>query len=238
MGLGNQNKSQHILHARNMVLGWEREKGNCYTVNTSPVSAPDLPWPHPCLGKPIGIAGNQTAICIKGVGMGAGRGKRKKTFLVQRQIGFLWYWVEKNRHYYWLPKSNFQDFPTLRLFQLKNTVLGRPSRWQSKTWRSPSSLQIHQKYICMWNNSYRTPTECWQKTSDFPKGCARRGDLEHRLNKLQRRVWAVVMSADPRDGHETLRLLLPPPRSLCASTGHSPHLLSREPVQPTTVRVP
>ena len=22
----------------------------------------------------------------------------------------------------------------------------------------------------MWNNSYRTPTERWQKTSDFPKG--------------------------------------------------------------------
>ena len=22
----------------------------------------------------------------------------------------------------------------------------------------------------MWNNSYRTPTECWQKISDFPKG--------------------------------------------------------------------
>ena len=22
----------------------------------------------------------------------------------------------------------------------------------------------------MWNNSYRTPTEQWQKTSDFPKG--------------------------------------------------------------------
>ena len=22
----------------------------------------------------------------------------------------------------------------------------------------------------MWNISYRTPTECWQKTSDFPKG--------------------------------------------------------------------
>ena len=22
----------------------------------------------------------------------------------------------------------------------------------------------------MWNNPYRTPTECWQKTSDFPKG--------------------------------------------------------------------
>ena len=24
--------------------------------------------------------------------------------------------------------------------------------------------------IYMWNNSYRTPTERWQKTSDFPKG--------------------------------------------------------------------
>ena len=22
----------------------------------------------------------------------------------------------------------------------------------------------------MWNNSYRTPIECWQKTSDFPQG--------------------------------------------------------------------
>ena len=36
--------------------------------------------------------------------------------------------------------------------------------------RSPSSPQIHQKYIYMWNSSYRTPTECWQKTSDLPKG--------------------------------------------------------------------
>ena len=36
--------------------------------------------------------------------------------------------------------------------------------------RSPSSPQIHQKYIYMWSNSYRTPTECWQKTSDLAKG--------------------------------------------------------------------
>ena len=36
--------------------------------------------------------------------------------------------------------------------------------------RSPSSPQIHQKYIYMWNNSYRTLTERWQKTSDLPKG--------------------------------------------------------------------
>ena len=37
-------------------------------------------------------------------------------------------------------------------------------------WRSTSSPQIHEKYIYMWNNSYRTPTERWQKTSDLPKG--------------------------------------------------------------------
>ena len=48
---------------------------------------------------------------------------------------------------------------------------GGPSRWwRSKKWTSPSSPQIHQKYIYMWNNSYRTHTERWQKNSDFPKG--------------------------------------------------------------------
>ena len=55
--------------------------------------------------------------------------------------------------------------------QRKHKEQERPSRWRrSKTWRSPTSPQIHQKYIYMWNNSYRTPTERWQKTSDFPKG--------------------------------------------------------------------
>ena len=39
----------------------------------------------------------------------------------------------------------------------------------SKMWGSPSSPQTHEKYIYMWNN-YRTPTEHWEKTSDFPKG--------------------------------------------------------------------
>ena len=68
--------------------------------------------------------------------------------------------------------------------------------------------------------------------------CARRGDSERRLNELQRQARAAAISADPRDGHGTLRLLLPPPRSLCASTGHSPHRPSWEPVQPTTARLP
>ena len=45
-----------------------------------------------------------------------------------------------------------QRCPLLPL--LFNIVLERPSSWQrSKTWRFPSSPQIHQKYIYMWNNS-------------------------------------------------------------------------------------
>ena len=83
------------------------------------------------------------------------------------------------------------------------------------------------------------------KSLELPKrqetialGCARRGDSEHCLNELQRWSQAAAISADPRDGHETLRLLLQPPRSLCASTGHYPHRPSQEPVQPTTARVP
>ena len=72
----------------------------------------------------------------------------------------------------------------------------------------------------------------------FVSGCARRGDSERHLNELQRRARAAAISADPRDRHEMLRLLLPPPRSLCVSTGHSPHRPFREPVQPATARVP
>ena len=59
---------------------------------------------------------------------------------------------------------------TLNLENNQNQRKDGPSRWQrSKTRRLLSSPQIHQKYIYMWN-TYRTPTECWQKTSDFPKG--------------------------------------------------------------------
>ena len=72
----------------------------------------------------------------------------------------------------------------------------------------------------------------------FVSRCTRRGDSERHLNELQRRARAAATSADPRDGHGTLRLLLSPPRSLCVSTGHYPHRPSREPVQPATVRVP
>ena len=84
-----------------------------------------------------------------------------------------------------------------------------------------------------------------RKSLDLPKrqetiisGCARRGDSEHRLTELQRRARATAISVDTRDGHEMLRLPLQPPRSLCASTGHYPHLPSQEHVQPATARVP
>ena len=76
-----------------------------------------------------------------------------------------------------------------------------------------------------------------EEARDIVSECARRGDSEHCLNDHQRRARAVAISADPRDGHETLRLMLQPPRSLCASTGHCPHLPSREPVQPATARI-
>ena len=46
--------------------------------------------------------------------------------------------------------------------------------------RSPPSPQIHQKYIYMRNNSHRTPTERWQKTSDLPKEEERKPKLNPR----------------------------------------------------------
>ena len=82
------------------------------------------------------------------------------------------------------------------------------------------------------------------KSLELPKrqetivsGCTRRVDSEHHLNELQRKEQATVISVDNRDGHEMLRLLQQPPRSLCASTAHYPHLLSWEPVQSATARI-
>ena len=36
--------------------------------------------------------------------------------------------------------------------------------------RSPSSPQIHQKFISIWNNTYRISSECWQNHPSFQKG--------------------------------------------------------------------
>ena len=76
-----------------------------------------------------------------------------------------------------------------------------------------------------------------KRQENIVSGCTRRGNSEHCLNELQRQARAAAISADTRDRHEMLRLLLQPPRTLCASTGHYPHLPSQEPVQPATARV-
>ena len=39
----------------------------------------------------------------------------------------------------------------------------------------------------MWNNSYRTPTERWQNTSDFPKGKKLPMDLGRAKEKRKNR---------------------------------------------------
>ena len=48
--------------------------------------------------------------------------------------------------------------------------------------RSPSSPKIHQKFIYIWNNSYRIPLKCWQKTPDFPKAS------QSPLNEIEKKI--------------------------------------------------
>ena len=87
----------------------------------------------------------------------------------------------------------------------KNIILWkkwrRPSRqWTGKTWRSPSSPQIHQKYIYVWNNCYRTPTEPWQKTSNFSKGKKLPTYLGRAKEKRKNRDKRIGMGPAPLGG--------------------------------------
>ena len=52
----------------------------------------------------------------------------------------------------------------------------------------------------MWNNSYRTPTECWQKTSDFPKGKKLPTYLRRAKEKRKNRVKRIGMDLHLWDG--------------------------------------
>ena len=67
-------------------------------------------------------------------------------------------------------------------------------------WRSPSFPQIHQKYIYMWNNPYRTPTERWQKTPDFPKGKTLPTYLGRAKVKRKNRGKRIGMGSAPLGG--------------------------------------
>ena len=84
---------------------------------------------------------------------------------------------------------------------IKQKERGGSSRWQSsKMWRSPSSPQIHQKYIYTWNNSYRIPTERWQKTSDFPKGKKLPTNLDRAKEKIKNRDKRIGTGPAPLGG--------------------------------------
>lgn len=49
--------------------------------------------------------------------------------------------------------------------RLKLVTVSPNSREQNE-----KQILLHQKFICIWNNSYRTHSEHWQKTSGFQKG--------------------------------------------------------------------
>ena len=107
-------------------------------------------------------------------------------------------------------------------------------------WRSEHSLKglaHHSKPGGSLGKRLQLPKRQETVSCLFVSRCARRGDSECHLHELQRRARAAAISTDHRDGHETLRLLLPPRRTLCASTGHYPHRPSWEPVQPTTAKL-
>ena len=107
-------------------------------------------------------------------------------------------------------------------------LAGRESRKKSAAAEEARDFFLPLCFVARKERGFRVP----------PKRAPETGASRGYQRGPQRRARAAAISADPRDGQETLRLLLPPPRSLCASTGHSPHCPSREPVQPTTARVP
>ena len=52
----------------------------------------------------------------------------------------------------------------------------------------------------MWNSFYRTPTECWQKTSDFPKGKKLPTYLGRAKEKRKNRDKRIGMGPAPLGG--------------------------------------
>ena len=52
----------------------------------------------------------------------------------------------------------------------------------------------------MWNNSYRAPTECWQKTSDFPKAKKIPTYLGRPKEKRKNRVKRIRTGPTPLGG--------------------------------------
>ena len=111
--------------------------------------------------------------------------------------------------------------------------LEAPSRWRrSKTWRSPSSPQIHQNYIHMWNNSNRTPTERWQKTSDFRRSFFPRQETPPIPGRVADRVlvlWPGVRP-EPLRWESPVQDIVPPETS-------QPHVISNGESSPTDLHL-
>ena len=94
---------------------------------------------------------------------------------VNTSFHFSWVWWEVRHHGKCASCENifWCSLVTVRWNYINKSR--RPSRWRkSKTWRSPSSPQIHQKYIYMWKNSAehllnvgRRP-QTSQKTRNYP----------------------------------------------------------------------
>ena len=56
------------------------------------------------------------------------------------------------------------------------------------------------KYNYVWNNSYRTPTECWQKTSDLPKDKKLPMYLDREKEKRKNRDKRIGTGPAPLEG--------------------------------------
>ena len=93
-----------------------------------------------------------------------------------------------------------RDLTSFTKIKSKYNIEGGASRWwKNKTRRSPSSPQIHQKYIYMWN-SYRIPTERWQKNSNLPKGKKLPTYLGRAKEKRKNRDKRIEMGPAPMGG--------------------------------------
>ena len=63
---------------------------------------------------------------------------------------------------------------------------GKGIRWVD----NPLPHSYFKKYICMWNNSCRTHSECQRKTLEFQKGKYSHNEVVQRHRKLKRqRIW-------------------------------------------------
>ena len=67
-------------------------------------------------------------------------------------------------------RTTYRDFPCGPVVKTSPSSVGGTGSIPGRGAKIPHVLGPKKTYFYMWNNSYRTPAEHWQKTSDFPKG--------------------------------------------------------------------